>query len=42
MIIKEQLSPLIDNDYIMASLGVMSKKYPEQALELLKNSLKEE
>lgn len=30
---------LIDNDYIMASLGVMSKKYPEQALELLKNSL---
>ena len=33
---------LIDSDYIMASLGVMSKKYPEQALELLKNSLKEE
>ena len=33
---------LIDNDYIMASLGVMSKKYPEQALELLKSSLKEE
>lgn len=30
---------LIDNDYIMASLGVMSKKYPDQALELLKNSL---
>lgn len=33
---------LIDNDYIMASLGVMSKKYPEQALKLLKSSLKEE
>lgn len=33
---------LIDNDYIMASLGVMSKKYPEEALKLLKNSLKEE
>lgn len=33
---------LVDNDYIMASLGVMSKKYPEQALKLLENSLKEE
>jgi uncharacterized protein (TIGR01319 family) len=33
---------LIDNDYIMASLGVMSKKYPEQALKLLKNSLEHE
>lgn len=31
---------LIDNHYIMASLGVMSKKYPEQALKLLKNSLR--
>lgn len=30
---------LIDNHYIMASLGVMSKKYPEAALKLLKNSL---
>jgi uncharacterized protein (TIGR01319 family) len=30
---------LIDNDYIMASVGVISQKYPEQALELLKNSL---
>ena len=30
---------LIDNDYIMASLGVMSKKYPDIALKLLKNSL---
>lgn len=33
---------LIDNHYIMASLGVMSKKYPEAALKLLKNSLKGE
>ncbi|ERJ11609.1 GlmL-related ornithine degradation protein [Haloplasma contractile] len=30
---------LIDQDYIMASLGVLSLKYPEKALELLKNSL---
>ena len=29
-----------DNDYIMASLGVLSLKYPEEALELLKNSLR--
>ncbi len=33
---------LIDSDYIMASLGVMSKKYPEIALRLLKNSIKGE
>lgn len=33
---------LIDNHYIMASLGVMSKKYPEIALKLLKNSIKGE
>lgn len=33
---------LIDNDYIMASLGVMSKKYPDTALKLLKNSIKGE
>ncbi|RKD34629.1 GlmL-related ornithine degradation protein [Thermohalobacter berrensis] len=31
---------LIDNNYIMATLGVMSKKYPEAALKLLKESLK--
>ena len=37
---KEEAKILIDNDYIMASLGVMSKKYPETALSLLKNSLK--
>jgi len=30
---------LVDNYYIMASLGVMSKKYPEAALRLLKESL---
>lgn len=30
---------LIDNDYIMASLGVLSKKHPEAALKLLKSSL---
>lgn len=32
---------LIDNDYIMASLGVMAKEYPREALRILKNSLKE-
>lgn len=31
---------LIDNDYIMASLGVLSKRYREAALALLKQSLK--
>lgn len=42
---KDNLSPnkdvevLIDNHYIMASLGVLSKKYPESALKLMKNSL---
>lgn len=30
---------LIDNYYIMASLGVLSKRYPMEALELLKESL---
>ncbi len=30
---------LIDRDYIMASLGVVSKKYPEAAVILLKKSL---
>ena len=33
---------LIDNHYIMASLGVMAKKYPVEALKLLENSLKGE
>lgn len=31
---------LIDHDYIMASLGVLSKKYPEAALTLMKQSLR--
>jgi uncharacterized protein (TIGR01319 family) len=31
---------LIDNDYIMASLGVLSKKYPDAALHLLRKSLR--
>ncbi len=30
---------LIDNHYIMASLGVLSKKHPEAAIKLLKSSL---
>jgi len=30
---------LIDKNYIMASLGVLSKKHPEAALILLKESL---
>jgi len=30
---------LIDNDYIMASCGLMSKRYPEEALKLLLRSL---
>jgi len=30
---------LIDNDYIMASLGVLSLKYKEAAVKLLENSL---
>ena len=35
----EDVTILIDNDYIMASLGVLSIKYPEASLKLLKNSL---
>jgi uncharacterized protein (TIGR01319 family) len=30
---------LVDNHYIMASLGVLSKRYPEAALRLMKESL---
>lgn len=37
---KDSIDYIIDGDYIMASLGVMSKKYPNQALELLKNTLR--
>jgi uncharacterized protein (TIGR01319 family) len=35
---KRDTEILIDGDYIMASLGVISKKYPEFALKLLKKS----
>jgi uncharacterized protein (TIGR01319 family) len=31
---------VIDNDYIMASLGVLSKKHKQESIELLKQSLK--
>ncbi|RQD70581.1 MAG: DNA mismatch repair protein MutL [Tindallia sp. MSAO_Bac2] len=31
---------LLDSDYIMASLGVLSKKYPETAYELMKQSMR--
>ncbi|MBO4384120.1 MAG: glutamate mutase L [Clostridia bacterium] len=34
------LNLVYDNDYIMASLGVLSKKYPEAALKLMKRSLR--
>ena len=33
------LKLLYDNDYIMASLGVLSKRYPEAALKLMKKSM---
>ncbi|MCL2675111.1 MAG: GlmL-related ornithine degradation protein [Firmicutes bacterium] len=36
---REGARVLIDNDYIMASLGVMSAVYPDEALVLLKKSL---
>ncbi len=35
----KEATVLVDNNYIMASLGVMSVKYPEAALKLLKESL---
>ncbi len=31
---------IVDTEYIMASLGVLSKKYPDVALEMMKGSLK--
>lgn len=34
----ESVKTLIDGEYIMASLGVLSKKYPEDALKLLKKN----
>lgn len=36
----EKAEILVDNDYIMASLGVLSKKYKEAAIKLLEKSLK--
>ncbi|QZY57033.1 GlmL-related ornithine degradation protein [Crassaminicella profunda] len=36
---KKEAEILVDNDYIMASLGVLSKRYPEAALSLMKQSL---
>ncbi|MDP4115543.1 MAG: GlmL-related ornithine degradation protein [Bacteroidota bacterium] len=36
---KNDTNILIDNHYIMASLGVLSKKYPQAAISLLKKSL---
>ncbi len=36
---KEKTKILIDNDYIMASMGVLSKKYEEASLKLLLKSL---
>jgi uncharacterized protein (TIGR01319 family) len=35
----ETAAILVDKDYIMASLGALSKRYPEAALKLLKKSL---
>lgn len=35
----EEAKIIIDNDYIMSSLGVLSKKYPKAAIKLLKQSL---
>ena len=36
---KEKAKILVDNDYIMASLGVLSKKYEEASLKLMLKSL---
>lgn len=36
---KEGAKVLIDKDYIMASLGVLAKRYPEAALRLMKSSM---
>lgn len=37
---KDTAKIVIDNHYIMASLGVLSKKYKQESIELLKQSLK--
>ena len=34
-----EMALLFDNDYIMASLGVLSKAYPQEALALMKRSM---
>jgi len=36
----EEAKVLLDHDYIMASLGVLSKKYPETAFRLMKQSMR--
>lgn len=36
---EEDVKILVDNDYIMASLGVLSKKYKKAAIKLLEKSL---
>ncbi len=36
----EEAQVLLDFDYIMASLGVLSKKYPETAYKLMKQSMR--
>lgn len=37
-----QMRVLVDRHYILASLGVLGRKYPEAALHLMKESLREE
>ncbi len=36
----KEVEPLVDKDYIMASLGVLSRRYKKAAIHLLKRSLK--
>ena len=40
-LLPSEVEVLIDKDYIMASVGVMSKKYPKAALAIMKSSLKQ-
>ncbi|WP_353893473.1 GlmL-related ornithine degradation protein [Proteinivorax hydrogeniformans] len=37
---KEGAKPLLDNDYNLGVLGVMSAKYPKESIQLMKKSLK--
>ena len=37
---RESVEIIKDHDYIMASVGVLSLKYPEVAVKLLKQSLR--